>query len=67
MRSLEVATKCEDLVSLKLNMVVIQGLNDMEVPQFLELTKDIPISVRFIEFMPFTGECGSLTNTRHEA
>lgn len=67
MRALEVAAKCEGLVSLKLNMVVIRGLNDLEVPRFLELTKEIPLSVRFIEFMPFTGKYGGLTITRHGA
>ena len=65
LRTLDVATKCTDLISLKINMVVIKGLNDIEIPQFLELTKEIPLSVRFIEFMPFTGECGSYE--RHEA
>jgi cyclic pyranopterin phosphate synthase len=41
--------------SIKLNVVVIRGLNDSEVLDFVKLTKDKPISVRFIEFMPFTG------------
>lgn len=40
---------------VKLNVVVIQGLNDSEVLDFIKLTEDRPISVRFIEFMPFTG------------
>ncbi|GJN87650.1 hypothetical protein Rhopal_000605-T1 [Rhodotorula paludigena] len=37
----------------KLNVVVIRGLNDMEVPQFVELTRDRDITIRFIEYMPF--------------
>lgn len=41
--------------SIKLNVVVIKGLNDFEVLDFIKLTKDKPISVRFIEFMPFAG------------
>lgn len=41
--------------SVKLNVVVIRGLNDLEVLDFIKLTEDKPISVRFIEFMPFTG------------
>ncbi|KXN88832.1 Cyclic pyranopterin monophosphate synthase, mitochondrial, partial [Leucoagaricus sp. SymC.cos] len=41
--------------SIKLNVVVIRGLNDSEVLEFVKLTQDKPISVRFIEFMPFTG------------
>ncbi|KAJ7040338.1 molybdenum cofactor biosynthesis prote [Mycena alexandri] len=40
---------------VKLNVVVVKGLNDSEVLDFVEMTKDKPISVRFIEFMPFTG------------
>lgn len=37
---------------VKLNMVMIKGINDDEVIDFVELTKDRPLSVRFIEFMP---------------
>ena len=40
---------------VKLNCVVIKNLNDIEVLDFVELTKDKPIEVRFIEFMPFDG------------
>ncbi|KAF6766699.1 molybdenum cofactor synthesis-step 1 protein isoform 2 [Ephemerocybe angulata] len=43
------------LSSVKLNVVVVKGLNDAEVVDFVKLTKDHPLSVRFIEFMPFTG------------
>ncbi|KAF5388583.1 hypothetical protein D9757_004723 [Collybiopsis confluens] len=43
------------LQKIKLNVVVIKGLNDSEVLDFVEMTKDKPISVRFIEFMPFSG------------
>ncbi|KAF8899088.1 hypothetical protein BD779DRAFT_1607670 [Infundibulicybe gibba] len=43
------------LKSVKLNVVVIKGLNDSEVIDFVDMTKDKPLSVRFIEFMPFTG------------
>lgn len=44
------------LKSLKLNVVIINGVNDEEVPAFVELTKNLPISIRFIEYMPFDGE-----------
>lgn len=37
----------------KLNVVVIRGVNDMEVPSFIELTRNSPLTVRFIEYMPF--------------
>jgi cyclic pyranopterin phosphate synthase len=40
---------------VKLNMVVMRGFNDNEVLNFIDWTKDLPIHVRFIEFMPFTG------------
>ena len=44
------------LRSVKLNIVVIKGINDEEVLDFVEMTRHSNISVRFIEFMPFTGE-----------
>jgi len=40
---------------VKVNMVVMKGLNDNEVTDFIEWTKHEPVHVRFIEFMPFTG------------
>lgn len=41
-----------DMTPLKLNTVVIGGLNDDEVHDFAALTIDKPIDVRFIELMP---------------
>lgn len=40
---------------IKLNMVLIRGVNDMEINDFIELTKEQDIGVKFIEFMPFKG------------
>ena len=40
---------------VKVNVVVMKGLNDNEITDFIEWTKDEPVHVRFIEFMPFTG------------
>ncbi len=40
---------------VKVNMVVMKGLNDNEIPGFVEWTKQQPVHVRFIEFMPFAG------------
>jgi len=40
---------------VKVNMVVMKGLNDNEINDFIEWTKHEPVHVRFIEFMPFTG------------
>ncbi|XXG48677.1 hypothetical protein AAC387_Pa02g3059 [Persea americana] len=40
---------------VKVNCVVMRGLNDDEICDFVELTRDRPINIRFIEFMPFDG------------
>ena len=40
---------------VKLNVVVMSGLNDNEINDFIEWTKFTPVHVRFIEFMPFSG------------
>ncbi len=37
---------------VKTNTVVIRGFNDDEVQDFVDLTKKIPLHVRFIELMP---------------
>lgn len=42
-------------IHLKLNVVVMKGINDDEIIDFVRLTKTYPIHVRFIEFMPFDG------------
>ncbi|KAJ3049042.1 hypothetical protein HK097_009968, partial [Rhizophlyctis rosea] len=44
-----------DFPSVKLNSVVIKGVNDMELLDFVRMTKDLPLYVRFIEYMPFGG------------
>lgn len=38
---------------VKINTVVMRGINDNEILDFIEWTKNQPIHVRFIEFMPF--------------
>lgn len=43
---------------LKINMVVMRGINDEEVLDFAALTLDKPITVRFIEYMPTISEPG---------
>lgn len=40
------------MIPLKLNTVVIGGMNDHEVSDFAAMTIDRPIDVRFIELMP---------------
>jgi cyclic pyranopterin phosphate synthase len=46
-------TAIEVGLKVKINVVVLPGVNDSEVLDFAELTRDLPFSVRFIEFMPF--------------
>ena len=42
-------------IHAKVNVVVMKGVNDMEINDFVEWTKHLPVHVRFIEFMPFSG------------
>lgn len=42
-------------VKLKINAVVMRGLNDHQIMPFVEKTRDEDIEVRFIEYMPFGG------------
>jgi molybdenum cofactor biosynthesis protein A len=42
-------------IPVKLNMVVLAGINDGEILAFSRLAKDQLIEVRFIEQMPFSG------------
>lgn len=43
-------------MEVKLNMVVMNGVNTDELHAFAELTRENPLSVRFIEEMPFNGQ-----------
>ena len=54
LKALDVALS-SDLQSVKLNVVIVKDLNDVEVPDFVEMTREKDVSVRFIEFMPITG------------
>jgi cyclic pyranopterin phosphate synthase len=40
---------------VKINAVAMQGQIEEELIEFVLLTRDLPLHVRFIEFMPFTG------------
>ena len=40
---------------VKINVVLIKGFNENEIINFIELSKHYPVTVRFIEFMPFNG------------
>jgi len=39
-------------VGVKVNCVLVRGINDGEIDDLVALAKDMPISVRFIELMP---------------
>lgn len=49
------ANSSPSLSQVKLNAVLIRGLNDDELFSFVELTRSSSLCVRFIEFMPFQG------------
>ena len=40
---------------VKINCVVIRGFNQDELVDFVAMTRDMPIEMRFIEYMPFDG------------
>lgn len=40
---------------VKVNVVLMKGFNENEIVDFVKLTQYLPLSVRFIEFMPFAG------------
>lgn len=40
-------------IKVKLNVVAIRGMIESEINRFIDLTKILPLHVRFIEFMPF--------------
>ncbi|KAI0448024.1 molybdenum cofactor biosynthesis protein 1 B [Xylaria telfairii] len=42
-------------IKLKINSVVMRGINDREIIPFVEMTREKEIEVRFIEYMPFDG------------
>ena len=47
----------EGFKPLKLNVVVVKGVNDDELLDFVEFVRDKPVKVRFIEYMPFRANC----------
>jgi cyclic pyranopterin phosphate synthase len=40
---------------IKVNTVIMKGFNDNEINDFISWTKNSPVHIRFIEFMPFSG------------
>ena len=51
LKGIDSALKAE-LLPIKINTVLIRGINDDEVEDFVKLTLGRPLNVRFIEFMP---------------
>lgn len=43
-------------IDVKINAVVMDGKNIQDIEPLVRLTKDMPVSVRFIEEMPFNGD-----------
>jgi GTP 3',8-cyclase len=52
------AAKAIGLNPVKINMVVMSGVNDDEIVDFAKKTIDEDWNVRFIELMPYTGQDG---------
>ena len=57
MEGLEAAGRL-GLNPIKVNVVLIRGINDNEIPAFAELARSKPYVIRFIEFMPIGAEDG---------
>ena len=53
LRGIEVALDA-GFERLKINVVLIGGFNDEEIPSLAELSRRYPVDVRFIELMPMT-------------
>lgn len=47
----------------KLNVVLIKGINDDEIIDFIKLSKEWNTTIQFIEFMPFQGNKWDCTKT----
>lgn len=58
LRGIEAALGC-GFEQVKLNAVVMRGVNDLEIPAIADIARRLPVEVRFIELMPLghiTGE-----------
>lgn len=47
-----------ELLPVKINVVLLPGINEDEIDQFLSLSYHKPLEVRFIELMPLSGNPG---------
>jgi GTP 3',8-cyclase len=57
------AARAEGFQDLKINCVLMGGVNDDEICDFVRLAKENPYEVRFIELMPM-GECADWPSER---
>lgn len=48
---------------VKINVVLIRGVNDDEIIDFIEWSRIKPVHIRFIEFMPFDGNNWNMEKT----
>lgn len=48
-----------ELTPVKINVVLIPGVNSSEIEDFAEFAYDNPVTIRFIERMPFNGQNSS--------
>ncbi len=55
LRGIRAARKA-GLTPIKINMVLLKGINEHEIPHFAGMTLAEDIHIRFIEFMPITGD-----------
>lgn len=51
LRGVDAALRC-GFEQVKLNTVVMRGVNELEVPAIADLARRLPVEVRFIELMP---------------
>jgi molybdenum cofactor biosynthesis protein A len=54
LRSIDHALTFPNLL-VKINSVVMRGINDLQINSLIDRFKQYPIELRFIEFMPFSG------------
>ena len=52
----------QSTIPVKINVVVMEGKNIEDILPMVELTRHLPISIRFIEEMPFNGEGNHYTH-----
>jgi molybdenum cofactor biosynthesis protein A len=62
MRTLDELLKHD--MQVKINAVIMEGKNTQDIVPMVQLTKDLPVDVRFIEEMPFNGDGHSFSGLK---